>query len=408
MAITLITTPLDIVPAYNPIIITAESDMLAEINFRYVIDVIITYPVNATKTVKMSPRPDGFLLFDAHRIIENYLSYDFNIGEETDSYSCPNSYVVYQLYIYEEYGDPIATYAGESVNGYAINSAVKHSVASFGTEPALINLDLKGDYMMADNVFNADKPFLTSSPRTLKICSDENYYLYAVLNLSNEPPDLMLSVYDEAGGLLGTEIKNLTGTDIILRYGVGTKNINEWNPAYLVGASYYTVQLYGTYLGTPTPISELFTFNIDCDCSKYNEKFRLHWLNPLGGFDAFTFNQRFDRTLNIKKSNYTKILGAVDSVGAFTFETSQAGKVNFNTISNELAKINSEWITEEECNWLFTAVKSSQVFWEINSTTYAPVVVINNTYQQKTYAGEKLFNLELTIEISNVIISQRQ
>jgi hypothetical protein len=90
---------------------------------------------------------------------------------------------------------------------------------------------------------------------------------------------------------------------------------------------------------TPTALGETFTFNIDCECSKWNESFRLHWLNPLGGFDAFTFKQKFDRNFQIKKSNYTKILGSVSGAGAFTFTTAQAGEVNFDTRTTETIKI---------------------------------------------------------------------
>jgi len=409
--ITLITQPLEIVTAYNPIIITASSTNTVEPNFRYIIDIVFSYPTGiTTKRLKMSARPDGFLLFDAHRIVENYLSYNFSVGDDTDALGCADSYVEYELQIGVEYGTTPTVYANlDSVVGYAINAALKHAVSSFGTEPDYINIDLRTDYIISDLVAG-DKPFLTSSPRTLTICSDKNYYLYALINVGEEPPTLRLKTYDSTGSLLSTSNKTLTATtDLIVRYGVGTKNINEWNAAYLVGASSYTVQLFNAPgLGSPVAISELFTFNIDCECSKWNESFRLHWLNPLGGFDAFTFKQKFDRNFQIKKSNYTKILGAVDGAGAFTFTTSQAGEVNFDTRTTETIKINSDWITEDENEWLLTLAKSSQVFWEIDSDTYAPVTITDSSYSQKTYAGQKLFNAHFTIKISNEIPTQRQ
>jgi len=403
---TLITEPLQWIPAYNPIIITASSTNTAEDNFRYVVDVYISYPVVVTKRSKMSARPDGFLLFDAHRIVENYLSYDFSVGDATDALTCDNSYVIFEIKIGVEYGSTPTVYDNLASTGdlYAIPSAVKHSVASYGGEPDFINLDLVTDYSITNGVTGTTAKFLTTSPRTITICSDANYYLYTTFK--NEPIKLILKVYDDTGSLLSTNIKTFTtGIDIFTRIGVGTKNINEWNAAYLVGASSYTITLANT---TPTALGETFTFNIDCECSKWNESFRLHWLNPLGGFDAFTFKQKFDRNFQIKKSNYTKTLGAVDGAGAFTFTTSQAGEVNFDTRTTETIKINSDWITETENEWLLTLAKSSQVFWEIDSDTYAPVTITDSSYSQKTYAGQKLFNAHFTIKISNEIPTQRQ
>ena len=404
---TIITSPADVsqwVAAHNPIIVTASSTNKAEANFRYVVDVFFSYPSVFTKRLKMSARPDGYLLFDAHRIVENYLSYDFGIGEATDALTCANSYVIFEVQVGVEYGTTPTVYSNLAYTGdlYAMPAALKHSVASYGSEPALIGLDWD-TYKITNAITGTTAKFLTSSPRTITICSDANYYLYTTFK--NEPIKLILKVYDDTGSLLSTNIKTLTtGIDVFTRIGVGTKNINTWNAAYLVGASSYTMTLANN---TPTALGETFTFNIDCECSKWNEHFRLHWLNPLGGFDAFSFNQRFDRNFQIKKANYTKILGSM-SAGAFSFTTAQAGKVNFDTRTTETIKINSDWITEEENEWLFTLAKSNQIFWEIDSSTYAPVTITDSSYSQKTYAGQKLFNAHFTIEISNEIPSQRQ
>jgi len=405
---TLITTPLTYVPAYNPIIVTASSTNTAEPNFRYIVQIIFSYPSVVTKTLKMSARPDGFLLFDAHRIVENYLSYDFSISDATNSITCPNSYASFIIDIGVEYGTTPTEYLSlaDTGNINAINAAVRHSVASFGNETDLINLNIPTQYQMLTGTLSTTRKFLTTAPITgIKICDDSNFYLYITTGATTEPIKLMLKVYDDTGSLLSTNIKTLTtSTLLMLRYGVGTKNINDWNAAYLVGASYYTITLCDN---TPAALGETIRFNIDCGCSKYNETFRLHWLNPLGGFDAYSFNQKFDRNLNIKKANYTKVLGSM-SAGTFTFAPTQSGKVTFDSRATEQIKVDSDWVTEAENEWLWALAKSTQVFWEIDADTYAPVTITNTSYKQQTYAGKKLFNAEFTIEISNEIISQRQ
>ena len=408
MAITIITAPSDYGAIYNPIILTASSDNTAQANFKFVIDIEFNSPAGiATKRIKMSPRPDGFLLFDSHRIVENYLSFNFGIGEATDAIACTESWVDFVLHIGEEYGTTPVVYPSLSSTGNLVynNSALKHSVDSFGLEPNRIDFDLYSDYAYNNGVTGTTKKFLTASPRAITICSDKNYYLYFLIK--TEPIKMKLQRFDSTGASLGIAYKTLTvdAINIIFRIGVGTKNLEEWTPGITTSVDHYTITLTNN---AGTALGETFTFYIDCDCSKYNEHFRLHWLNPLGGFDAFSFNQKFDRNFNLKKVSYTKILGAVDGSGAFTFTPAQAGKVMFDTRTTESIKINSDWVTEEQNNWLFTLAKSTQIFWEIDADTYAPVTITNTSYKQQTYAGKKLFNAEFTIEISNEIISQRQ
>jgi hypothetical protein len=261
--------------------------------------------------------------------------------------------------------------------------------------------------MMSNAVTGTSRPFLTSSPRTLKICANKNYYLYALINIGNEPVRLRVAVYDSSGTQITAASKSLTTTsDYIVRYAVGPENIELWSAGLLNGASYYTVQLQN---GASAGISEIFTFQVDCECSKYTENFRLHFLNHLGGFDAKSFNFKFERKFKLNKSFYTKILGSQDdSTGVFTYAVSDAGEVNFDTITTETITINTNNITEEESKWLLTLLKSTQVYWEIDVDVYAPVVVTDVSYEQQLYASKKLFNVSVTIRISNEIISQRQ
>lgn len=407
MAITLITVPLDIVSVYNPIIVTCSSDNTAQPNFKYIFQVFIDSVEKAK--VKISPRPNGYGLFNAQRIAENYFANDFSLGDATNALFCTNQCKDVEIRVGEEYGDPPVEYLNlDSCNATTITAAVKHSIASFGDETDYINLDLRTDMMMSELVTGGNKPFLTTSPREINLRIDDNYYLYALLNANNNPKKLRCLWYDEAGGLLGNNTKtlSLSADQGVARYGVGYKNIKAWNAANLIGASYYTVQLMNN---SSVAISELFRFNITCSPSRFKEEFRLHWLNPYGGFDAFNFQKAYHRNFNIQRSNYQKMLGEMDDgTGEWSYTPQQSGKVNFVNVAQETIKINSNWITEEESKWLFTLLKSTQVFIELDSTTYAPVIIREQNYDVKTYASDnKLFNLELTIEIGNDINSQR-
>lgn len=405
MAITIITSPTDVSSANNPLIITCSSDNVANANFKYIWQVYDGATLIAT--LKTSPRPDTYGLMNVQRIVENYVTSDFAIGEATDGYECLNSYKDIEVAVGEEYGDPIVEYPalGSAVTTI-LNAALKHSAASFGAEPDFIDATLKSTYMMSNLVTGANKPFLTASPRSVCLEFDQNYYLYALINVGQEPAKLILKYYDENDALLSTATKTLTGTaSEVVRYGVGTKNIKLWNAAYLVGAAWYTIQL---ATAGSVAISELFTFRIGCECSKFNENFRLHFLNPLGGYDAHNFNKAYHRNLATARSSFQKVMGTVSNSGVFTYSINDRGKRNFNILTTETIKVNSDWLTEEEAEWMFSLVKSTDVLWEINATTFAPVTLTDVQYNAKSYAADgKLFNLELTIEIANQITSQR-
>ena len=183
MAITIITTPADIVSAYNPITITCSSDNTAEVNFKYIFQVFIGGVEKAK--IKVSARPDEYGLFDAHRIAENYITSNFGIGEATDEIDCPESYDDIEIKIGEEYGaTPTEHLNLDSYAGLMVNTCLKHSVASFGGEPAFIDTDLRTDYLMSNIVTGNSMPFLTSPPRELTIRVDE------FLNNTPVPPTI--------------------------------------------------------------------------------------------------------------------------------------------------------------------------------------------------------------------------
>ena len=408
MAVTIITQPATISPIYNPLIVTCSSTNVAQPNFKFVFDIEITYPTSiTTKRFKLSPRPDGYGMIDVHRVLEAYLSYDYSIAQQSVILN-DNSNVNYNVKIYEEYGTPpvVSALMATVANKVAFNGALKQSLGSGGVDVNFIDFDFT-DYVIVSGTTNK---FLTSSPRTITIDDNQSYSLYMFTNSAwSVLMNAVFIYYNSAGTILSTRnVPMVVGK--FARVMCGTRNITINNPSDLTNCAYYTVQIKNA---SSTAMSEIFRFNIEAQCTKAIEHFRLHWLNELGGFDAFNFNYTFRRKFDIQKGTFDKMLGTMSS-GAFSYSPTNVGKTQFNTLTTETIQITSGWITEAESVWLSSLLMSPQVFWEkeqplADTPTYIPVTIKTTNYQQKTYAvDDKLFALELNMEIANKIIKQRQ
>lgn len=92
--------PQNIQPAYNEVITVVSSNNISKERFSYLFDL---YNGNTfIGRFSHSPTPEGYGEFDAHRILENYVSYDFN-PNSTGYTQTPNSFFDYTIKYGEEY-----------------------------------------------------------------------------------------------------------------------------------------------------------------------------------------------------------------------------------------------------------------------------------------------------------------
>ncbi|MFN8155592.1 MAG: hypothetical protein U0Y08_14960 [Bacteroidia bacterium] len=122
MALTLLTYPAQLNPVYSPIWYRVSSTLSSEANFRYVFD---TYVYNLTAHTstkvhrsKLFPRSDGTGQYSPARILENYVSYDFDFF---GAYFKPamNSVTGFNVKVGEEYELTASTYSFTSTTSNA-------------------------------------------------------------------------------------------------------------------------------------------------------------------------------------------------------------------------------------------------------------------------------------------------
>lgn len=121
--------------------------------------------------------------------------------------------------------------------------------------------------------------------------------------------------------------------------------------------------------------SETWTFNISCDCST-KTKYKLQWLNELGGWDFYTFDLGSNKSLVIDKSIYQKKLKEVKSNNAYTYTQGDRGRTTYDTKSTLNYVVRSNFLTQEKIEWLSWIYESPEVYWldETNNKLH-PIVI---------------------------------
>jgi hypothetical protein len=157
---------------------------------------------------------------------------------------------------------------------------------------------------------------------------------------------------------------------------------------------YFVRTVYSTALTPWNPYSvqksETYTFNISCDCST-KTKYKLQWLNELGGWDFYTFDLGSNKSLVIEKSIYQKKLKEIKSTNAYTYNQGNRGRTTYDTKSTLNYVVRSNFLTQEKIEWLSWIYESPEVYWIDEPNNKLHPIVIKATdvdIPNKQNAGE--------------------
>lgn len=400
MSITLHDRPQTLTPVYNDMMFIAGSTLASQQYFKMVVKVY--HGGTLLKTLKYDKWPTGdFVQADVHRMLEP--SYNFIIDNlalgHTNFQVAHVTLSNYSVTFTEEINNTSISSGMVTATGYAFNASLKY-----------LNW-INFDYTQYNLTTGTQKSFLTNAPRTLKIRIGEAASL-SLISLNKEAKKALITTYNASGGVINTyPISNdiyggtSDGISRSLDFMCGTHNLGGTIITDSVHS--YTVQILDV---ANNPISEIFTFEIDRECSRH-DMFRLHFLNRWGRFDSFTFKGQHKQTTNFKRSEYQRFTGYTDLTGLTWENTSYArGNVVFDTEETEVYNISTGWISEEESQWLQELAGSPAVYWQIDPADPKKTIAVRiteNSYEVKKYANKKLFSLNLTMELAQPNYRQR-
>ena len=200
---------------------------------------------------------------------------------------------------------------------------------------------------------------------------------------------------------------------------VGPKDLEDIGVFTSLGQipDYYTVQLFNElnitgscgFSGTPTvPVSEVLTINIVEDCSSYlYPRARVCWLNSLGGRDYWNFEMKAEETIDaagktfyqteVDWSGTTPVVLSNDT----THNWLKGGIRQYNRAVKTMWQITSDFLTQEQVEFLKGIVKSSQTWVYIGQEDFPYTCKVSEpSYTVKTIKQVKLYTANFTLEFS--------
>ena len=375
MALSITQQPNTYAPAYNDtnfVITESSGGIYTKDNFKFIAEV----KQNTTSLAKLkAPIYYGSTnkgVFNIGRILENYVSYDWNYNDSAAS-GCTNSIMDYKV----EFGYEYSNSATGSVTEYTNLASATGSVWNASLNPIdLVNY--AGQYTM-----DGDGLFLTPI-RSKTIHRTQKDWLYAIRNTATSA----LITYSDAS----TQTISLPATKVVRIPSGSQLSIPS-------GATYFDIQL----KLSSTVLSETYRVNIIDECSKYDTT-DLFFLNSLGGFDSFRFNRVRRDTYEIQRKSFKSnpyTLGA-----SYGYETSSFNTKNYDVNSMHKVKLFSNWITESQSLWLKDLLESPVVY--LYDGTLVAIRIETATYETKKHVQDNAFMLELEIAYSFENKRQRQ
>jgi hypothetical protein len=407
MALTVLQTPIQYTPVYNDINYVLSSTQTAQPNFNYIFDVIIN-GVTVSRH-RIPARPDnGYGLFNAKRIAENYVTQNFFYNNITVG-AASSSILKINITYGEEYGTTLTYYAGTT------SPDVYCWIASLD-QPEWVDYTFVSKYRIMASEIGISQLLTNNLAQRIKLT--EKTSVGALVGQSMAVSDITVLAYNAAGTLIQTTYLlnpfwnvTTTGSRMII-IPAGPANLNlvlnanlnviSQNQGNIIPSTtaYYIIKTFGT--GSAESI--LVRFNIDTSCSKYESK-RIYFLNKLGAYDAFTFDLLSRENNSIERKKYRRNVGGF-SGSSYVYTDLQRSNIIYDTQVSETMILNSNWITEAESAWLEELISSPITYMETASGIEV-VNIVDTAYEVKKTVNDKLFNLQITIEKSYIKTRQR-
>tara|TARA_R110000868_G_scaffold201242_1_gene448816 strand:- start:3730 stop:4992 length:1263 start_codon:yes stop_codon:yes gene_type:complete len=413
--------PSEYTPAYNqsPWVVR-ESDASGTLNdWRMQVEVFNgNTPVStlaATFILRFRANSNRRVVFDPSRVMQGFMSYDHT--KQTPTYApwglCENSIQWYSITWKSQKYE-----AGKWVTKSQFTKPRK--CLFNGVSPTIAFLSYnQNDYLCVQNA--APKALTSYNPTIRDIGSAESQWVHFLAKDEQAPISLQLTKYPLPNlqgtpltldplqinpfGLSFTAYPAVAGNEFTrhrVRAGIGTRDFSLMaSPPSFVGVQSYKVNFLST--GSATPLT--FAFNIT-DCSKYTP-IRLHWLNPYGGFDAYTFKLKSQLEESIKRETFVQQQNKLSTAGAYGYTYDSRGRTEYYTRLDTSISVSSDNLTDAEWNWLHGLVVSPVAFME-QGAEFVAITIEDKKWQLKRGVQDGVFQLELEFKTALADYTQAQ
>ncbi len=396
MAITFVSQPLEFGSINDSIWTTASSTNSGTTNFKFVFDIKINNTLVSRS--KIFPRPtDSYGYYNVAPVVRNYITEYFEpsgasiLVESNDKFKVP-----YKLEVGEEVSGVVTTnLASGEFSGY------NYYYPLFADAYATGSVNVQDVYTAP--LANYYNNFLTERDlNEAEINYGDNFYI-SYYRKDVGTLTALIEILAENGSVLETVSGGITASGDFNMFNLKADNVNTF-----AGGTKVTSSTYGYTFQIQNDSTLSRKLKVVQKCYPKTEKYNLHFLNRLGGYDSFSFNLVNKRQSEVEKSMYMQDdwqiqAGVKQTWDAYNRYTRTS--IPYNIKHMNRMHLISDWVGQMNYAWLYQLIASPIVYVDVQSM-YIPCNITTNSYDFKLNNSDKLFNLEIDIEFAKTIISQ--
>jgi hypothetical protein len=168
--------------------------------------------------------------------------------------------------------------------------------------------------------------------------------------------------------------------------------------------THYTVTLYNQEAPDQpnfNGIYDQFTIYKDTQCTGF-DPVRFIWSNEFGVWDYFNFTLATNKITKVERQNFQKtFVDYSTNQNSIPYNITNRGVTNFDTKIDEEFIVNSDWLTQEQAEWLETLMYSPSVYYQ-DGNNIIPIILTNTEFVNKTNPkSQKLYKLEVQYKLAN-------
>jgi hypothetical protein len=153
-----------------------------------------------------------------------------------------------------------------------------------------------------------------------------------------------------------------------------------------------------------TPVSEIFTFNVECQSTRSNNQhLQLAWLNRYGHWDYYSMLFNRFQGLNIERQVFKQWNTDWGSNNPVKTQYSR-GTTDAEVVMVETVVINSGFVNQPTFQWLEDLWTSNDVYEIQTNGGLAAINILNTEFEKKIEGNRTVYNIELQYVYSNNIV----
>jgi hypothetical protein len=427
MAINLTQQPTSPGMTNSDYLFSVTSSQVTQPQFQFVADLTLSGSSTVLQRIKQQPNPSLYGVFNLGQIVASYLESD-NSWKAAPFITSTNVGKRFSVKFGEEYGTSISS----SVAIYNGISAVTGSPALTGSSYYYVVDGLVNPYDAVNFNFDSGSYFTASAVSTTTTFSKQHALTnapliqsiqdgeYATISLINgnftnstsSAQDIFavrVRSYNSSDVLLDdVDLSNLisngggpraNGTQVwsnvaaiqtsgsqLITIGVGPQNLADAGDPLGSTWAYYIVNAVGqqsagvvNYSGS---YAELRYEKQGPQCGYDGVRFA--WKNEFGVWDYYTFTLQTDKAFNIERQEYEQeFVNYSTTTPTVSYDRERRGASQFYNALTQTQIANSNWLTQDEADWLKELFFSANVFQQIGSDFF-PIVISSANLVEKT------------------------